>query len=199
MFHHQNQLNFEPKKMKPEEPVWKKMAKKWKTLPLWRSYVIIHKVRLNKHKLSTTQTDTSKYFLLQIASEQTLVSCSRIFTTNVFTCKAPCKHKCKHSWFFWIFKFAKCKQTRACFVDETQFCYWKVIKCHCKTSKVKTKKTTSAQTSNSWFIVLNFMQFFWKIWQNLMLTHSPEGLAPPPTGNPGSASNQNMIISTNYD
>ena len=136
------------------------MVKKSKTRPLWRSYVMIHKVRLNKHKLSTTQTDTSKYFLLQIASEQTLVSCSRIFTTNVFTCKAPCKHKCKHSWFFWIFKFAKCKQTRACFVVETQFCYWKVIKCHCKTSKVKTKKTTSAQTSSSWFVVeFNFFYF----------------------------------------
>ena len=35
---------------------------------------------------------------------------------------------------------------------------------------------------------LNFMQFFGKIWQTCMLAHPPpRGLAPPPTGNPGSA------------
>ena len=34
--------------------------------------------------------------------------------------------------------------------------------------------------------VLNFMQFFWKIWQNRMLVPPPGRLPPPPTGNPGS-------------
>ena len=34
---------------------------------------------------------------------------------------------------------------------------------------------------------LNFMQFFEKIWQICMLGPPPEGLAPPPTRNPGSA------------
>ena len=34
--------------------------------------------------------------------------------------------------------------------------------------------------------VLNFMQFFHKFMQNHMLA-PPGGLAPPPTGNPGSA------------
>ena len=34
---------------------------------------------------------------------------------------------------------------------------------------------------------LNFMQFYWKIWLNRMLTPPPRGSAPPPTGNTGSA------------
>ena len=33
----------------------------------------------------------------------------------------------------------------------------------------------------------NFMQFFGKIWQNRMLAPLPAVLAPPPQGNPGSA------------
>ena len=32
---------------------------------------------------------------------------------------------------------------------------------------------------------LNFMQFFGKIWQICMLVPPPEGVAPPPTRNPG--------------
>ena len=34
---------------------------------------------------------------------------------------------------------------------------------------------------------LNFMQFFGKFWQNRRLAPLPGGLAPPRTGNPGSA------------
>ena len=34
---------------------------------------------------------------------------------------------------------------------------------------------------------LNFMQFLGKIWQICMLEPTPGGMAPPPTGNPGSA------------
>ena len=35
---------------------------------------------------------------------------------------------------------------------------------------------------------LNFMPFFGKFWQNHRLASPPRGLAPPATGNPGSAS-----------
>ena len=35
---------------------------------------------------------------------------------------------------------------------------------------------------------LNFMQFWGKIWQICMLAPPPGGMAPLPTGNPGSAS-----------
>ena len=41
-----------------------------------------------------------------------------------------------------------------------------------------------------------FFQFhavLWKIWQNRMLA-APRGLAPPPTGNPGSAPDQLLSI-----
>ena len=41
---------------------------------------------------------------------------------------------------------------------------------------------------------LNFMQFFGKIWQICMLAPSPGGLAPPPTRNPGSAPDNNLVI-----
>ena len=34
---------------------------------------------------------------------------------------------------------------------------------------------------------LNFMQFLGKIWQICMLASPPGGMAPPPTGNPGSS------------
>ena len=43
----------------------------------------------------------------------------------------------------------------------------------------------------------NFMQFFGKIWQICMLTPPPEGLAPPPTSNPGSAPDDCFPITVN--
>ena len=43
----------------------------------------------------------------------------------------------------------------------------------------------------------NFMQFFGKIWQNRMLV-PPGELAPPPRGNPGSATACSSILHRNH-